>query len=343
MGQTLREKVLREYQNKYQSCNYRLLFQIPPNGLGPIWFKDLMETLEYTGIKCASIQWNDIEFHKKWDAFRPNVFISLDIVNVLRSLDLEYIKAYKKNFGCLRFFTPIVKYRFPKGDISPEDKWRLNLANSGQSVDAYFSMFVDEFYDYFFPEWKEAGFQYLSLPHGCNPLHHYPRDGIREYDYFMATNFGPERVQLTWEYLRPVFSQYHGLWGGPGWNFGIGPVDSDKTPIYYAKSRIVPNPLARFLIQFPSEITERAFSATASGAFLITDRTPITDQFYTMDEMITVNGSKEFLDAFQYYLDRPDKMIIVIKKGLKRVFYDHTYFHRIDRLIQFLDQNSALF
>jgi len=101
--------------------------------------------------------------------------------------------------------------------------------------------------------------------------------------------------------------------------------------------------LARFLIQFPSEITERAFSATACGAFLITDLTPVTAQFYAADEMIAIDGSKEFIDTFKYYLDRPNERNMVIKKGLNRVFSEHTYFHRIDKLILFLDQNYELF
>jgi hypothetical protein len=343
LGQTLREKVLREYQYKYRSRNYRLLFQIPSGGLGPIWFKDLMETLEFAGIKCASIRWNDPGFHQTWDTFRPNVFISLDIIEVLRSLDLEYIKTYKKNHGCFRLFTPIVKSRFPKNDISPIDKWRLNLACSGQSVDAYFSMYVDEFYDFFFAEWKEAGFRYLSLPHGCNPLYHYPRQGNREFDYFMATSYGHERVKLTWQYLKPIFEHHFGLWAGPGWGFGIGPVQSDELPDYYARTKIVPNPLARFLIHFPAEITERSFSATACGAFQITDWTPVTERFYSREEFVSVRGENEFLEAFNYYFNRPDERNAIIKKSMKRVFTNHTYFHRIDNLIAFLDQNQDLF
>jgi hypothetical protein len=342
-GKELRDTVLEKYRDKYKCKPYRFLFQIPPDGLGVIWFKDLMQTLEYAGVRCESIKQSDPDFLQAWNAFQPNVFISLDAPEVLRSLDLDFICDYKKNHGCLRFFTPITKYRFPEPGISAEDFWRLELAREGRSVDAFFSMFVNEHFACFWNEWVEVGFQHLSMPHGCNPIYHYPRQGVRDLDYFMATSFGGERVQLTWEYLSPIFKKYNGLWAGPNWGFGLGPLTSDQLPELYARAKIVPNPLARFLINYPSEITERSFSAIASGVFQITDWTPVTERFYTPDELVTVRSSVEFIEKFDYYIHRPDERERIVSNGLRRVFSEHTYFHRIDGLIQFLDQNPKLF
>lgn len=343
LGKNLRESVLQKYKNKYKDKPYRILFQIPPHGVGVIWFKDLIQTLEYTGIPCALAKWNDSDFRRVWDNFQPNIFISLDIPDVLRSLDLDFICAYKKSHGCLRLFTPVNKHRFPLPSLSQEDAWRLHLARQGRSVDAYFCMFEEEFYKRFWPEWEQSGFKYLSLPHGCNPIYHYPRSAIRDLDYFMATSFGPERVELTWKYLKPIFQKYNGLWGGPGWGFGLGYIKSEHLPDLYARAKIVPNPLARFLVRYPSEITERAFSATACGAFQITDWTPVTERFYKPDELVTVRGEREFLEKFDFYLNRPGERERIIMNGLQRVFKEHTYFNRIDRLVEFLEHNQNLF
>ncbi|MBA4384743.1 MAG: hypothetical protein C0410_08405 [Anaerolinea sp.] len=343
LGQNLRADVLRQYKDKYQSKSYRILFQVPPSGVGILWFNDLMQTLSHTGIQCASVQWNDPNFHHTWDDFQPNVFISMDITPVLQSLDLEFIHQYKKSQGCLRLFTPANKHRFPKSGMSSEDAWRFKLARTGHSVDAYFCMFVDEFFTQFWSEWKNIGFQYLSLPHGCNPIYQYPHEAARDLDYFMATSCGPERVELTWKYIKPVFENYHGLWGGPNWGFGLGPISSTQLPDMYARARIVPNPLARFLIDYPSEITERAFSATACGVFQITDWTPVTERFYNPNELVTVRSRKEFLEKFDYYIAHPEERNRIIKNGVQRVFSEHTYFHRIDQLVEFLDHNQELF
>jgi hypothetical protein len=343
LGTTLRDQILNQYHQKYKYKTYRLLFHIPPNGLGIIWFNDLIQTLDYVGIPCASVKWEDPNFRETWDAFQPNIFISMEIPRVLRSIDLDYILAYKQSHRCLRLFTPSDTYRFPEPGLSKEDQWRLDLARSGRSVDAYFCMFVDEFFKNFFSEWQNSGFKFLSLPHGCNPLYHYPREGNREFDFFMATSYGPERVEITWKYLKPIFKKYRGLWAGPGWGFGMGGMRSDELPSLYARSKIVPNPLARFLIQFPSEITERAFSATACGAFQISDWTPVTDRFFAPDEFLCVRGEKDFLEKFNYYVANPHERDAIVIKGLRRVFAEHTYFHRIDTLIAFLDNNQELF
>jgi hypothetical protein len=343
LGRKLRDDVLKYYKNKYQNKPYRILFQIPPNGVGRIWFKDLMQTLEHTGVHCASVQWNDPDFRKIWDAFQPNVFVSLDIVDVLSSIDLDFISQYKKVKGLMRLFTMGSKHRFPKDGMSSEDKWRLQLAVDGKSVDAYFSMFVDEFFDMFWMEWKDAGFQYLSLPHGCNPIYHYPRKAVKDLDYFMVATSQPERVLLTWNYLKPVMEKYYGLWGGAKWGFGAGSLTSEQLPGLYARTKIAPAPLMPFLIEFPAEITERSFSSIASGAFLITNWTPVTDRFYSPKELVTVRDKNEFLEKFNYYIRRPDERTEIVKNGLQSVFGKHTYFHRIDKLVEFLDKNERLF
>ena len=343
LGRRLRDGILQQYDSIFRSKPYRILFHIPPSGVGKVWFHDLIMTLQHTGIPCATVNWNDPEFKSKWTDFQPNVFISMDHPLVLKSLDLDFINSYKRQSGCLRLFTPNNKKYYPKPRMSQEDIWRLSLAKSGRSLDAFFCMFEEDYFNLFWGEWKELGFKYLSLPHGCNPIVHYPRSADRDLDYFMATSCGPERINLTLEYLTPVFQKYDGLWAGPDWNFGIGPVDVQTMPDYYARARIVPNPLARFLIQYPAEITERAFSATACGVFQITDWTPVTERFYAQDEMITVKSSAEFLERFDYYANRPDERDLIIRNGLKRVFAEHTYFHRLDRLVGFLDQNPLLF
>jgi hypothetical protein len=343
LGQKLRQSTLEEYQSKYKDSSYRILFQIPPNGVGIVWFQDLMRALNYVGIPCASVQWADPNFRQTWDSFRPNVFMSIDIAGVIKDNDLDFINQYKKKEGCLRLFTPSNKTHFPKPGLSEEDKWRLDLARSGKLVDAYFCMFVKEHYDEFFPEWREAGFEYLSLPNGCNPIYQFPQDGKREFDYFLATSYGPDRIIMTWRYIKPIFERYNGLWAGPGWGFGIGPIKSDELPALYARAKIVPNPLHPFLTQHPHEISERAFSATACGAFQITDWTPVTEKFFASDELISARGAQEFLEKFEYYVQRPDERNAIIKKGVQRVFTQHTYFHRIASLVEFLDQHPDLF
>jgi hypothetical protein len=343
LGKRLRDESLNAYQKKYQHKPYRFLFNLPASGVGKVWFSDLMQTLEHTGIKCCAVHSGDPAFRQIWEKFQPNVFISIDVPNILKNSDLDFIQDYKKANGCFRLYTPYPKYKFPEPGISPEDIWRLDLARSGKSADAYFCMYVKEYFPMYLAEWVAAGFQYLELPHGCNPLNQYPREGEKEFDYFIATSYGPVRVEMTWHYMKSIFKKYHGLWAGDGWGFGLGALESEKLPAYYARTKIVPNPMAPFLIHNPMEISERAFSSLACGAFQITDWTPITDRYFSSDELVQVHGKDEFIRMFEYYVNHPYERNEIVKNGMKRLYAEHTYFHRIDRLIDFLDNNAKMF
>ncbi|MDP3445864.1 MAG: glycosyltransferase, partial [Ignavibacteria bacterium] len=50
-----------------------------------------------------------------------------------------------------------------------------------------------------------------------------------------------------------------------------------------------------------------------------------------------------FLNKFEYYIKHGEERDQIINNGMKHVFSKHTYFHRIDKLIEFLDKNSDLF
>jgi len=265
----------------------------------------------------------------------------MDQVEVLRSLDLEFIASYAKATGCVRLFTPISKHRFPKDGMSRDDEWRFHLAASGRSVDAYFSMMEEEFFAEFFPEWAAAGFKYLALPNACNPFIHYPVAGTKDLDFFIAASYGPERLEITWRYLKPVFRRYHGLLAGPGWGYGAGPVPPTELRLFYSRSKIAPNPLASFLMKHPMEVTERTFSASACGAFVITNPTPITSRFFSEQELTCVKDEKQFLEAFSHFVDRPEERNARTLAALRRVYQEHTYFHRVDRLVAFLSDLAA--
>jgi len=342
-GRSFRQKVLEEYSGKYSTSGYRVLFHLPLNGVGKIWFEDLCQCLRHVGIASLIVPRDAVDFKEQWNSFQPNVFISMDSPEVLKTLDLNFILDYKKKRKCLRLFTPITTSNFPQCGLSSEDYWRLDLAQRGQSVDAYFSMMALEFFSEFWREWVQAGFKYQTLPNGCNPFRTYPVEGRKEWDYFVVTAFSHERAKIMRRFMSPIMERYYGEWAGGGWGFGIGNIDPHHLPGYYARARIMPAPLLSFLTRYPAEITERSFSASACGAFLITNWTPVTARFYAPDELVCVKNETEFDEVFEYYIDRPNERNQIALKGLRRTFNEHTYFHRIDNLLDFLVTNKELF
>jgi hypothetical protein len=343
VGQDLRNSIIKEYAGKYTHSGYRVLFHIPPAGVGVLWFQDLMQCLEHTGIPCMAVSMSSNDLKTQWKAFHPNVFISMDLPKVLSSLDLDFIADYKRQVGCCRLFTPITKYRFPQNGMSSQDHWRLALAQKGRSADAYFCMMAPEWFDEFLAEWGQSGFAYLSLPNGCNPFRHYPVNGVKEWDYFSVTSYSSDRAQVTRRYLKPILENHYGLWAGTGWGFGEKQIGPAVLRDYYARACILPSPLMPFLTRYRAETTERSFTATACGAFQITNWTPVTNRFFAPDELVCANDPDEFYDKFLFYLHQPDERNQIVLAGLKRVFREHTYFHRIDALVDFLEHKMELF
>ena len=336
-GIQLRDSVLQQYKEKYSDTSHRILFITPKGGVGLYWFNDLAQCMNHCGIPAETLPIHDEQFQQKWEAFQPTVIIGIDSLDFLRTMDRTYINQYKKENGLIRLFTPVNSYRFPKPGLSADDTWRLELAKKGQSVDAYFSMMNESFFETFQSPWYQAGFKYLCLPFAANPFKHYPREEEKIYDYFMVTSFGYERALLTYQYIQPIFKKYHGLWAGTDWHFGFGPIPTEETPSFRARAKIILNPLQYYNRKYAADITERAFTAAACGAFQITNLSPITHLFFNEDEMVCAKNPDEFNRLFDYYLQHARERNRITMKGMKRVFAEHTYFHRIDTLLSFIN------
>ena len=151
-----------------------------------------------------------------------------------------------------------------------------------------------------FPLLAKAGHPYFELLTAANPLTHYPREAGKDLDYFMVAGYEPDRVCVARDYLAPIFRKYRGVWAGPKWTFGIGPLPAEQVPHYYARSQIALNPLHRSLVAAPMEVSQRTFAAAACGAFVLTDRTPVTARFFGDDELAAVDGPSEFRAAFDH-------------------------------------------
>ena len=203
-------------------------------------------------------------------------------------------------------------------------------------------MFVSAYYAEHFPEWLDAGFPWVELPLAANPLVHYPVDGAKDLDYFMVASSERHKLGVAMDYMKEILARYYGLWAGRGWSFGEGPIEPVLTPRFYARTRIAPNPLHPGLVAHPADITQRTFAATACGAFVITLETPITDRFFADDELVAVRGPREFLDAFEHFVDKPTERNEYVCRAIRRVFAEHTYFDRIDTLLSFVRAHPEL-
>jgi len=300
---------------------------------------DLSECLEHVGIAVMRFGWNDPAYKELFRSFRPNVLLSFDNPSALNFLDLEFIRDYKERYGLLR----LLSTHHPKGiddriSLSASDEWRLDLLTRGLTADAFFCLMDEGYFDIFLRHWHSTGIKYLSLPMAANPLWHRPRAVAKDLDWAIATNncdWGV-RAELTERYMWKLLTQYRGIIVGADWDPGIALIPHREVPELLARARICPSPRIDLSVRFPTEIGGKTFEIPAMGGFILVSRTAALHKFFGPSEIAAVDGPKDFIEKFEFFLHQPEKRYEMVSRAMERVFACHTYFHRIDKLVGFV-------
>ncbi len=86
----------------------------------------------------------------------------------------------------------------------------------------------------------------------------------------------------------------------------------------------------------------RLYEATGVGTMLLTDwKTNLHQLFRPGKEVATYRSPQECLDRIAYYLEHEDEREAMAKAGQQRTLCDHTYYHRMQELIEILNRYLA--
>jgi hypothetical protein len=84
----------------------------------------------------------------------------------------------------------------------------------------------------------------------------------------------------------------------------------------------------------------RLFEATGVGTFLITDsKVNLDEMFEPGREMITYRSPEECAKLIKYYLEHDEERERIARAGQKRTLRDHTYYHRMQELVDILQKH----
>lgn len=90
---------------------------------------------------------------------------------------------------------------------------------------------------------------------------------------------------------------------------------------------------------FKTGAHERIFYALSAGAVLLTNETPwIRTHFKVGDELLTYRSPESAKEQLQELLGSPDQMQRIADAGRKRVLSEHTWKHRVSKLIEIMNQ-----
>lgn len=342
-GAQLRRNLLAAQAHKHAAAGYRVLMLRPGSITAEIWFGDLQRCMQHAGIPCRVLPPDaaPADIAAAFEAFQPNVFIATESVQSLRLLDLHAIARHKRRHGCLRHFVPVWHAGVPRAHVPggrstrAEDAWRRRLRRNGLLADAHFSIFEPEFHERFSCDPAAPAVEYVVVAQGCNPFTDFPVDAPRRYDYLMATSMTDERVEVSYRFLRPILRGYQGMWAGARWGFGVEQgIPPAQMPLQYAQARIALSPLVGFVHHYSAEVTHRVYAAAGCGAFQITMPTPITHRYFREDELVQAASPAQYARLFAHYVERPQERNAIALAAMRRVYGEHTCFHRVDTLVQ---------
>jgi spore maturation protein CgeB len=89
--------------------------------------------------------------------------------------------------------------------------------------------------------------------------------------------------------------------------------------------------------QMNSGVNQRVFDVPACGAFLLTDHQPDMDTFFDLKrEAVCYEVTAEAQDQVAHYLKHPKERKQIAERARQRVLCEHTYKHRLDRMIRLM-------
>jgi len=210
---------------------------------------------------------------------------------------------------------------------------------------------VAPFYDYICCQGTEAvelldhaGIKGANwLPMACDPLVHRPVElSAQEEEHygndvvFVGSHY-PNRSELIEKLTR--FSL--GVWG-PGWEkihahsplrkcLKGGKTKPNEWLKIYSASKIV--------LAIHYQASPRVFEALACGAFVISDsQKDVFSLFKDGQHLVRFDNPDDMIEKTKYYLEHSGERKEIAERGMREVIRNHTYIHRIQRLLSFVSK-----
>ncbi len=190
----------------------------------------------------------------------------------------------------------------------------------------------------------------LYLPLAADPDFHAPREldpaGRKRWGSdlsFMGAGYPNRRVAFR-QLLHFDFKIWGSEWDGdpvlaPYVQEGGRRVSSDECVNIFNAARINLNLHSSVdparLVSGGDFVNPRTFELASCGAFQLVDERSLLDESFTQDEIARFSSLEELKDRIASFLSRPDERRDMAGRARARVLAEHTYDHRMQRLLDF--------
>jgi len=328
-GKRLRICLLDEYMDKYLYKSWRVLLYSPRNGAWKYGFKSWKQILEFMGVETTIVYDTD------------EIPLGYDILIAPADVDYMWVEC---NEAIVNIPHKIGMASKRNDFLTTSECTAIDLVNirliRSLKYEFLITSFSPDFINFVLKEWVSIGLDIISIPFGFNPLLYYPMDNEEIYDFFFVGTNSIFKIDQTDRYLRPIIGneRFFGILRGTYWDdedaFGVRELDPPDSRIFYSRSKINLNYHLEAQKLFDSEINERTFVISACGGFQLVDNPKALARFYSTEDMAVAVDEKDYLEKFEYYLNKPDERHEIGMNALIKSYKNkYSLFHRIESIL----------
>jgi hypothetical protein len=280
--------------------------------------------------------------------FRPDVFIG-STWQLDRALVKALVKYKDTNFIlCANNWgenDEEVKKQFPIEFASDNEKQAVEILRKETGKPKYvFCQYHNDYAVETHKLWKNLGCEPFGLLLSADTTDYQLAKPQKEYvtDAVFVGGYWPYKAKQIAPYLFPLTNtdlkvKIFGFGGWPVPNF-LGAVSARNACKFYSSAKVCPNIFEPHSLTLGYDINQRTYQIPAAGGFQICQRVAgIEKHIFGDDEIVFADNQEDFITKCLYYIARPEERLSFIKKSIDTVYASHTNYHRVSKLLRYLE------
>ncbi len=230
---------------------------------------------------------------------------------------------------------------------SDESKQWIEHIQNAAPIKHCYQYYSQRWMDVTHNHWQNLGLEPIGLPLAADVIENPLTKPAEEFrcDIGFVGGYWPYKSKHLDKFLLPLCHPAINLnvkiFGYGGWPVAqhLGGLSNDEIPKLHASATICPNIFEPLATRYGFDVNERGFKILSAGGFCISQKVDSAEKdFFKHGEMVFVETPEEFFQVTYHFINKPEDRQSYIDAGIKTVYSEHTYYHR---LLQWMKLNGV--